>query len=181
MKTIPLIIKADTAGSLEAILYEVSKLSRERIQPQVILSGIGTVSENDVKSSLATDGVLILSFNTKIDPQAGPLAERSGIKIESFNIIYKLTERIAELLEEKEPRIEVEEVSGQAKVLRIFSVTKDKQVLGARVQTGVIDLGVQVRIMRREIEIGRGKIKELQQSKIATERVNEGTEFGSLI
>ena len=181
MKILPIIVKADTAGSLEALVYEISKLSRERIQPQIILNGIGTVSENDVKSALATPGTLILSFNTKIDPQAGPLAERSDIKIESFDIIYKLTERIADLLLEKEPHIEVEEVSGQAKVLRIFSINKDKQVLGARVQTGVIDIGSQVRIIRRESEIGRGKIKELQQSKVATERVNEGAEFGSLI
>ncbi|MFZ2049001.1 MAG: translation initiation factor IF-2 [Minisyncoccia bacterium] len=181
MNVLPIIIKADTAGSLEALVYEIGKLCRERIQPQIILSGIGTVSENDVKSALATPGTIIFSFNTKIDPQAGPLAERSLIKIESFDIIYKLTERIEELLEEREPHIEVEEVSGQAKVLRIFSLNKDKQVLGARVQTGVIDLGSQIRIIRREAEIGRGKVKELQQSKVATERVNEGTEFGSLI
>ena len=174
MNIVPFIIKADTAGSLEAITYEISKITRERIQPQIIMSGIGTVSENDIKSAQATPGTFVFAFNSKIDPQAGPLAERSGIKIESFDIIYKLTERVAEILEEKEPRIEVEEVSGKAKVLRIFSVTKDKQVLGARVMEGIFDLGSQVRIIRRESEIGRGKVKELQQSKIATERINEG-------
>ncbi|KND48857.1 MAG: translation initiation factor IF-2 [Parcubacteria bacterium C7867-005] len=178
---LPIIIKADTTGSLEAIVYELNKLPRERIQIKVVLSGIGTVSENDVKSSLATPGTLIFSFNTKIDPQAGPLAERSGITIESFDVIYKLTERVMEILKEREPKVEVDEVTGQAKVLRVFGATKDKQVLGARAISGIIEVGSQVRILRREAEIGKGKIKELQQNKIAADKVNEGGEFGAMI
>lgn len=181
MKILPLILKADTMGSLEALNYEISKLKHERIQPKVIFSGIGAVNENDVKSAQTTEGVYILSFNTKTDSQAGLLAERSGIKIESFNIIYKLTERVEELLESNEPRIEVEEVAGQAKVLKVFSINKDKQVLGARVLSGVIDLNSNIKIIRRDSEIGRGKIKELQQSKVASDRIQEGNEFGTLI
>lgn len=178
---LPIIVKADAAGSLEAILYEISKITRERICPKVIISGVGTVSENDVKTALTTAGTIIFAFHTKIDPQAGLLAERSDIKIESFDIIYKLTERIDELLTEKEPKIEVEEVRGSAKVLKIFSATKDKQVLGGRVNSGTITKSGNVKIIRRESEIGRGKIKELQQSKMSADSVNEGTEFGAMI
>jgi translation initiation factor IF-2 len=181
MLILPLIIKADTAGSLEAILYEIQKLSRERIVPKVVLSGIGTVSENDIKSSLTTAGTLIFAFNTKIDPQATALAERSGILIETFDIIYKLTERIEALLLGREPRIEIEETTGTGKVLRIFSSTKDKQVIGVRAVTGNFNLGGQVKIMRSEEEIGRGKVKELQQNKIKAESVTEGNEFGTMI
>lgn len=181
MAALPLIIKADTAGSLEAIIYELSKLSRERIKPRVIIASVGTVSEGDVKSAIATEGTRVFSFNTKIDPQAAALAERSGIVIESFDIIYKLTERVTDLLTEHEPRIEVEEVTGSAKVLKVFSVQKDKQVIGCRVQSGTIEKNAQVRIQRRDAEIGRGKIKELQQSKIAVDSVSEGTEFGTQI
>jgi translation initiation factor IF-2 len=142
---------------------------------------VGTVSENDIKTSLATPGTIIFAFNTKIDPQALSLAERSGIPLESFNIIYKLTERIAELLEAREPKVEVDEIIGTAKVLKIFSATKDKQVLGARAVSGNIEIDAQVRILRKDEEIGRGKIKELQQNKIAQNRIGEGNEFGAMI
>lgn len=181
MMALPIIIKADAAGSLEAILYEIKKLKRERICPQVVVSNVGTVTENDVRGALTTAGTIIFSFNTKIDSQAALLAERSGVTIESFDIIYKLTERIQELLESNEPRIEVEEVISSAKVLKIFSITKDKHVLGARVLSGNFEKGGNVRIIRREAEIGRGKVKELQQSKMATDVVSEGTEFGAMV
>ncbi|MDB5266505.1 MAG: infB [Parcubacteria group bacterium] len=181
MATISLIIKADAAGSLEAIIYEVGKLGRERIVPRVVLSGVGTVSENDVKTALTTEGTHVFAFHTKTDPQAAALAERSNIAIESFDIIYKLTERVAELLRGSEPSIEVDEVSGSAKVLKIFSVQKDKQVLGARANTGTFELGAEIKILRKDEEVGRGKVKELQQNKIAADKVNEGSEFGALI
>jgi translation initiation factor IF-2 len=181
IEALPLIVKADTAGSLEAIVYEVGKLERERIKPRIVIQAVGTVSENDVKSALATNGAKIFSFNTKIDPQALALADRSGVDIESFDIIYKLTERVTELLATNEPRIEVEEVTGSAKVLKVFSAQKDKQVIGCRVLSGTIEKYSQVRIQRREAELGRGKVKELQESKIAVDSVNEGAEFGTMV
>ncbi len=180
MATLPIILKTDTAGSLEAILYEFSKLSHERIVPKVVLSAVGTVSEGDVKSAMTTDGTKIFGFNTKIDPQAAALAERSGVAIETFDIIYKLTERVEELLSQSEPRVEVEEIAGSAKILKVFSIQKDKQVVGARMQSGMFDKGATLRIIRKEEEVGRGKIKELQESKIAVESVNEGAEFGMM-
>lgn len=179
--SLPLIVKADTAGSLEAIRYELAKLSHERIGIKYVLTQVGTVSENDVKGALATPNTLIVGFHTRIDPQATALAERSGIAIELFDIIYKLTERIDELLKEREPHIEVEEIMGVAKVLKMFSAQKDKQVLGARVESGLIEKNAAVRIMRRDVEIGRGKVRELQQSKIAVDIVQEGSEFGTMI
>jgi len=181
MSTLPIIIKADTAGSLEAILYELDKLTRERIVPKVVVAAVGTVSESDVKTAIATPGIIIFGFHTKIDPQAASLAERSAVGIESFDIIYKLSERVESLLTEREPRIEVEEILGSAKVLKIFNATKDKQVVGARVEKGMFEKSGTVKIMRRDEEIGRGKVKELQQAKIAVESVNEGTEFGTMI
>ncbi len=181
MSTLPIIIKADVSGSLEAIVYEIKKLSKERIVPQIILEAVGTVGENDIHSAMTMPGTIIFAFHTKIDAQARALAERSGVNIESFDVIYKLTERITELLNEHEPRIEVEEVSGSAKVLKIFSATKDKQVLGARVLSGTIKVGGQVRISRREEEISKGVVKELQINKVDVDKVSEGSEFGAMI
>ncbi|MBX4195406.1 GTP-binding protein [Candidatus Parcubacteria bacterium] len=179
---LPLIIKADAAGSLEAIQYELGKIARERISIKIVTAAVGTISEGDVKTSMTTPGTIIMGFNTKVDPQAAALAERTeGVTIELFDIIYKLKERVEELLTEREPKVEVEEIMGRAKVLKIFSKTKDKQVVGARVENGLIEKGSMLKILRREEEIGRGKVKELQQAKIATDSVSEGAEFGAMI
>ncbi|MEX2013846.1 MAG: translation initiation factor IF-2 [Parcubacteria group bacterium] len=178
---LPLVIKADTAGSLEAITGECKKLSRERIVPKIILSTVGNINENDVKSALSAAGAVILGFNTKVDAQAAHLAERSGVPILTFSIIYELTDKVKELLSEKEPRVEVEEVVGASKVLKLFGISKGKQVIGGRVLSGLIKRGAQVKIVRREAELGKGTVKELQQSKIATDSAGEGTEFGAMI
>lgn len=179
--TLPLILKADTAGSLEAIENEIKKLSRERIIPKITLSSVGSVSESDIKAAVATPGTIVLGFHTKTESSAAALAERSGVVINLFNVIYELTDKVSALLTEREPRIEVEEISGTAKVLKLFSTTKGKQVLGARVLTGRIALGNQLKIMRRDSDVGRAKVKELQQAKIAANEVLEGAEFGALI
>lgn len=178
---LPIILKADTAGSLEAVENEIGKLSRERIVSKVIASGVGTINENDVRLATTTLGAILLGFNTKVDAPAVALAERSSITPNIFNVIYELTDKVATLLTEREPRIEVEEVIGTAKVLKLFSTAKGKQVFGARVVSGKIVLGANVKIMRRDAEIGKGKLKELQQAKVATGEVSEGTEFGTMM
>lgn len=178
---LPLVIKADVAGSLEAIIGEVSKIKMERIAPKIISSGIGVINENDVKTALSTTEAIIFGFNTKVDPKAALLAERVGVKILNFNIIYELTDKVKELLSEREPRIEVEEITSSSKVLKLFDTTRGKQVIGGRVLSGELKRGSSIKILRRDAEIGRGKIKELQQSKIATDSVLEGTEFGAMI
>jgi translation initiation factor IF-2 len=129
---------------------------------------------------MATAGTLVFAFNTKADAQADSLAERSGIPIENFNIIYKLTERIKEILEEKEPKIEVDEVVGTCKVLKIFSETKDARLIGARITSGSLEVGAEIRISKDEEEKGRGHIRELQQNKVGTDKISDG-EFGAMI
>lgn len=178
---LPLIIKADAGGSLEAALYEIAKLGNERIEPQVVSSGIGTISENDVRLASGQTKAVILGFNVKVDPPAKALADRSEISIQTFDIIYKMSEWLAELLTSKTPKMATEETIGQAKILKVFSKIKDKQVLGGRVEHGEIRLGAQVKILRRENEIGQGKVRELQQQKNRSESAAEGTEFGALI
>lgn len=181
VEALPLVIKADAAGSLEAVTDEINKLSRERIVPHIINASVGIINENDVKAAIAASGATILGFNTKADSRAGALAERSEVAILTFNIIYELIDKVKEILEEKEPRIEVEESYGKAKILKIFSTMKGKQVLGGRVNEGEIRKGGNFKIFRRESELGKGKVKELQQSKVDTESIQEGTEFGAMI
>jgi translation initiation factor IF-2 len=102
---------------------------------------------------------LVLGFNVKIDSQALASAEKSGIQVKTFDIIYKLTEWLVEMAASKTPKLNVEEKSGRAKVLKFFSAIKDKNVIGARVEEGEIRVGDEVKLLRNEIEIGRGKIR----------------------
>ena len=179
--TVPIVIKTDTSGSLEAVLHEIKKIANDRISIQVIYSGIGDISENDIRLANGNKKAVVIGFNTKIDPLARNLAERTEIEIKVFDIIYKMSEWLSELLCNCTPKISVEESTGQAKVLKIFSKTKDKQILGASVETGSISVGSNIKIKRRDIEIGQGKIRGLEQQKNKTSEVTEGKEFGAMI
>ena len=146
-----------------------------------MLSGIGQISENDIRAAGSNDNALIVGFHTKIEPQAESLALRMGTTIHSFDIIYKLTEWLQEELKERTPKIESEEIKGRAKVLKCFSKVKDKQILGGKVETGSISVNEAVKSFRRDVEIGQGRIRELQMQKDKTSNVEEGKEFGSMI
>ncbi len=180
-RVLPLIVKADAGGSLEAVLTEIKKLDTDRIHTKVIHSGIGTISENDLKVASGGEKALVIGFTVKVDSLAKTIAERNSIEIHTFDIIYKLSEWLAEKLAVETPSIDVEEVTGTLKVLKIFSKVKDKQILGGLVETGSIKNGSQIKIMRRDAEIGSGKIKELQSQKIKSDEVSSGKECGMLV
>lgn len=181
---VPLIIKANTSGVVEAIVHEIKKLENEKIKARVIFTGIGDISESDVK--LASGGsdknkTIIVGFSTKIDSLARMQAERVGVEIETFDIIYKIGEWLEPKFKERTPKVETREEKGRIKVLKIFSKTKDKQIIGGRVEIGSINTNDDVVILRRDAEIGKGKVRELQQGKSKTSEVLEGLEFGTMI
>lgn len=179
--SIPIIVKADTGSSLEAVLSEIKKLTTEHMKALVISCGIGTISENDVRLADGNKKALIVGFNTKIDSPAKNLAERNEIEVKTFDVIYKMNEWLKLTLETRTPKIKVEESLGSAKILKIFSKVKDKQIIGAAVIKGVITLGAQVKIIRHDMEITQGKVKELQRQKVSVNEVKSGEEFGALI
>ena len=181
LNTLHLIIKADTGSSLEAVVSEIKKLKTERIATQIIFSSIGTISENDIRLANGREKALILGFNVKVDSPAKSLAERNEIEIKIFDIIYKMTEWLKDTLETRTPKIKVEESVGLAKVLKLFSKVRDKQIIGARVDKGIIALGSQVKIIRRDVNIGEGNVRELQEQKIKSNEIKEGREFGTLV
>ncbi len=180
-KKILLIVKADTGSSLEAVVSEIKKLNTEQIETQILSASIGVISENDIRLANGKEKAVVIGFNTKIDSPAKNLAERSDIEVKIFDIIYKMSEWLKETLIKNTPKTQVLESTGRAKVLKIFSKVKDKQIIGARVEKGMITLGSQVKISRRDVEIGEGKIRELQQQKVKAGEVKEGAEFGALI
>ncbi len=179
--TIPIVIKASSTDVLEAIIHEIKKVKHERIILKILNKGIGFISESDVKLATSKPGSVVLGFDTKIDNQAKILSERDSIKIETFSIIYKLTEWLEAYMQEKMPKISIEELRGKGKILKFFSATKDKQVLGVRVVEGSLAVGDEVKIMRREAFIAKGRIKGLQQSKVEVKEVVSGLECGAMI
>ncbi|MEK7471403.1 MAG: translation initiation factor IF-2 [Patescibacteria group bacterium] len=180
-KIIPIILKADVSGSIEAIEKEIAKINDENAEFKIVSKGIGPITESDIKGVSCGADVIVIGFNVKTDKSALEVAEKRGITISFFEIIYKMTEWLETQMEEKRPKIETVEVTGRAKIIRAFSRTKERQIVGGKVTEGQINLNSTIRIMRREFEIGRGKIINLEKNKTKVSVVDEGSEFGMMI
>ena len=131
---------------------------------KIISKGIGAITERDLKIANIKNS-LVLGFNVSADKNAIALATRNNIEIKIYKIIYELIDFVKEKVEEATPVEKVETITGSAKIIRVFSKNKDKQVVGGRVAEGEIKSGEIVKIFRRDAEIGEGKIKELQIKK----------------
>lgn len=173
----PIIVKADVSGSVEAVLGILAKLSHELVIIRVVASGIGAISEGDVKIASASGGV-IFGFHVDTETSARDLAERLSVPIETFNIIYELETRALELLQERAPKIKREETIGEMKVLKVFSKSGAKQVLGARYLSGSLSVGSLVKVSRREVEVARGKLTNLQVARVDVSEIHTEGEFG---
>jgi len=180
-KVIPIVLKADVWGSIEAIEKEICKIGSESAEFRIVQKGAGPISESDVKAVASCENALIIGFNVKADKSAVELAEKRGIVISFFDIIYKMTEWLEEEMEKRRPRIETAETTGRAKIIKAFSRTKERQIVGGKVVEGRITLNGIVKIIRREFEIGQGKIINLEKGKTKTSEVEEGAEFGMMI
>ncbi|MFH1454883.1 MAG: translation initiation factor IF-2 [bacterium] len=178
LNLIRIMIKTEAAGSIHAVEHEIDKINKDSVKIKIIGAGTGNVSENDVKLASGRNPAIILGFDVGIDASAKDLAERSGIEIKKFDIIYKIAEWLVEEVEKRTPKTMVEEITAEVKVLKNFSTMRDKHVLGARVEKGTVFIGEDAKIMRKDIEIGRGKIRDLQKEKNKVGEVREGVEFG---
>lgn len=178
---IPVVIKADSLGTLDAVKLELKKKETDEVKIKIIAEGVGNISEGDIMLASSDEKTVILGFTVKMEAKARDQADRFKIKPELFDIIYKLSEWFDVLLEGRLPFEEKEMVLGTLKILRTFSSQKDKHVIGGRVETGKIQNGSIVKIIRRGLELGRGRIVELQSQKIKTDVVNEGNECGLMV
>ena len=180
-KMIPIILKADAGGSLEAVEKEISKINSESAEFRIVQRGIGPISESDVKNAIAGENAIIIAFNMKADKNAVDLADKLNITLSTFDIIYKMTDWLKEEMEKRRPRIETVETIGKLKIIKAFSRTKEKQIVGGKVTEGKIILDQVVKIIRRDFEIGRGKIVNLEKGKTKTSAALEGDECGMMI
>lgn len=179
---IPLIVRAHDAGRLDAVIHEVGKITHPDIDIRIIQSAVGEISEGDVKNALGSPiKALIVGFGVSIDTPARILAENTNTDVRMFDIIYKLSEWLEEVLKERAPKKKIDQSTGKLKVLKTFSRNKDKQIIGGRVTEGSTKIGQEVKIIRRENEIGRGKIKEMQEQKSRATEVVEGKECGLMV
>ena len=181
--TIPLVVKADVIGSLDGVKFELAKITHDKVKLKIVSEGVGDINENDVKLAYGKPEVIVLGFNVDIEKKSEAMVLRSPVplNVKTFKIIYELKEYVENALLAKVPKEYIEESTGLAKILAVFSKEKDKQVIGGKVQNGVLESGNDVKIIRREAEIGRGKIRELQQAKKRVSEVREGFEFGTMV
>lgn len=184
--TIYLIIKADVTGSLDGIKHEIAKIKFPPVVIRIVSEGLGDIGEKDLKLASGLPNTFILGFNVKPDAKAQPMIERApatgtNYNVRTYRIIYELIQFISDTAKSMIPKEKVLVELGYAKVMAIFSKNKDKQIVGGKVQKGTITLGSEVKLIRREAEIGTGRIRELQQQKVKAQEVNEGYEFGALI
>ena len=183
--TIPLIIKADMLGTLEAISNDIEKMRPERVQFNILEKSVGAISESDIKRAASNAkgncGAIIVGFNIAIEERARTLADRLGIVLKTFDIIYRLTEWLAKEANARKPKIQVNELVGRARIVRVFSSSKNKHVVGGKVLEGKLATGKIFKLLRREHEIDAGKILELQHKKEKAKDVESGLEFGALV
>ncbi len=182
----PIILKADTAGSLEAIEHELQKLESDLVSLRILEQGIGTVSEGDLKIALSKSGSVVLGFNTSVDATSTEVARQHGITVKTFTIIYELAQWLDAHITEHRPKVEVERVVGEAKILAHFSTNKQAgktiQTVGGSVKSGQMRTGNKVQIFTHDAQSkGDGTIITIQSGKASVDSVNEDQEFGTQI
>lgn len=178
--SLPVIIKTDVLGTCDAVIHELGKIWNDKINIKVVQTGVGDISENDVRMAAGSSHAIIIGFRVGIDRKAREAAQRVDVHMETFAIIYNITDYLEEEVKKHAPKEETAETRGEARILKIFSTARDKQVVGGSMLTGVLTVGNQIKILRRDIEIGTGKILELQRQKTKVSEVPEG-EFGVFV
>lgn len=179
---VPIILKTDVAGTGEAIAGEIEKLTTDDVIFKILKIETGSINESDVKLALSDPNTIIIGFHVDQDPNIKNLNEYESITIETFEIIYKLTEWLSDLYEERRIKKEVETIQGELKILKIFSKQKTKIVLGGSIIDGAISLNDTCNVLSNDsTKKGTGKITNLQQGKTETKRViDAGTECGMM-
>ncbi len=175
---IPVILKVKTLGSIEAIKYELKKFETNDVKIKMLVESVGNITEGDIMLASGDEKTIILGFDVQMEAKARDQADRFGFKPQIFDIIYKLSEWFEAEVESRMPFEEVETMIGTLKVLKTFNTDKDKHVVGGRVEEGAMREGAIVKIVRRDFEVGRGRVTNLQMMKMKAKEVLEGNECG---
>ena len=175
-KALKLIIKADTQGSVEAIVDSINKIESDKVQSEVVHSGVGSISESDATLASASDAV-ILGFHAKIDTGVGEVAKREGVQIKLYAIIYELIEEVKEAMAGLLDPLMKDIVTGQAEVRKIFELSKGGNVAGCAVTSGKLLRG-KMRVVRKGDLVYEGISHTLKRFKDEVNEVRSGMECG---
>jgi translation initiation factor IF-2 len=172
-----LIIKGDTDGSVQALSDELERLSTDEVQVEVIHRGVGAVNETDVLLAQTTDAIII-GFHVRPDRKARDLAEREGVDIRSYRVIYEAAEEVRSALEGMLAPEEKEVILGVAEIRQLFRVPKVGTVAGCYVSEGTIDRNTRIRVLREHVVVYEGKLASLKRFKDDVKEVKAGYECG---
>jgi translation initiation factor IF-2 len=176
-KEFPLVVKADVQGSLEAIVGALDKLGTDEVAARVLHSAVGGISESDVTLASAS-GVPIIAFNVRANKEAREAAERAGIEIRYYNIIYDLVDDVKKVMSGLLPPTLRETMLGNAQILEVFKVSKVGNIAGCRVTDGTVERGANVRLIRDNVVVHEGKLSQLKRFKDDVREVGAGMECG---
>jgi len=175
-KVLKVVVKADTQGSVEAIVEALQKIESDEVSLEIIHSDVGTITENDVALASASNAV-ILGFHTRLDTTAAEKAKREGVQIKLYAIIYELIDQVKEALAGLLEPVIKENVVGSAEVRQIFELSKGVPVAGCMVSGGRMVKG-KVRVRRRKDVIYEGIIQSLRRFQDEVTEVRAGMECG---
>ena len=174
---LPVVIKTDVHGSLEAIRVALEKLGTDQVKVRILSSGVGAISESDISLSSASNAIVI-GFNVRAIPQARDLAKRDGVEIRYHSIIYELIDEVKAAMGGLLSPDTQEDFIGYAEIRQVFGVSKVGKVAGCYVTEGVIKRGCKVRLLRDNVVIHEGSLKTLKRFKDEVKDVREGFECG---
>ncbi|WP_187969312.1 translation initiation factor IF-2 [Aquibium microcysteis] len=177
MKEFPLVIKGDVQGSIEAITVALEKLGTDEVRARIVHSGAGGITETDV-SLAETSNAAIIGFNVRANKQAQLAAEKAGVEIRYYNIIYNLVDDVKQAMSGLLSPERRETFLGNAEILEVFHITKVGKVAGCRVTDGRVERGAGVRLIRDDVVIHEGTLKTLKRFKDEVPEVPAGQECG---
>ena len=176
-KSLRLIIKSDVRGSGEAIEESLKQLPSEKIGVEVVMNGVGAITENDVTLAAASDAIVV-GFHVRVNPGVNDLAEKSKVEIRLYSIIYELLEDITDALTGRLEPEKREKELGKAKILQIFELNKGPKVCGCLVEDGLVKVGSKARVFRNNQLIYNGEVASLRRFQDDVKEVRAGLECG---
>ncbi|MGE0212131.1 MAG: translation initiation factor IF-2, partial [Parvibaculaceae bacterium] len=176
-KEMPILVKADVQGSAEAIVQALDKLGNDEVTARVVHYGVGGISESDVQLAAAS-GAVVFGFNVRANAQARDAAERAGIEIRYYNIIYDLVDDVKQVMSGLLAPTLRETFLGNAEILEIFNISKVGKVAGCRVTEGVVQRGAKVRLVRDNVVVHEGTLSSLKRFMDEVREVIAGQECG---
>jgi translation initiation factor IF-2 len=180
VRDLNVVLKGDVQGSVEAIVSELGKIQHPEVRVNVIHTGVGAITENDVNLAAASDA-LVIGFNVRPSAEVRASAERQGIDIRLYRVIYQLTEEIEQALVGMLRPVETEAVLGEVEVRALFKVSRLGTIAGCMVTSGIVRRGANVRIFREGTRIHETTVAQLRRFKDDVREVTEGFECGILL